>query len=132
MLTLRVVLNTGESYCSGMPTTQGANSSRCRSPHGYGHNGIGGVMQDVWASPSDPIFWMHHAFVDRVYAAWQLRDPNRLINIDSGVDGSGRPLTLNYMISMGGIAPDVPIGADLNNLGGVNIGGTPFCYKYSY
>ena len=25
----------------------------------------------------DPIFWMHHAMVDRVWAAWQARWPGR-------------------------------------------------------
>ncbi|KAI0153968.1 hypothetical protein BJ166DRAFT_372560 [Pestalotiopsis sp. NC0098] len=101
-------------------------------PHGYGHNGIGGVMQDVWSSPSDPIFWMHHAFIDRVYYTWQLGNANRLSTIDSGVDANGKPLTLDTVLSMGGIAPDVKIRDVLNPLGGVNIGGVNFCYKYSY
>ena len=34
-------------------------------PHAWGHNGIGAVMQDTYGSPADPIFWLHHAFVDR-------------------------------------------------------------------
>jgi hypothetical protein len=25
------------------------------------------------ASPNDPLFWLHHSFVDMVYAAWQDR-----------------------------------------------------------
>ena len=28
--------------------------------HAWGHNGIGAVMQDVYASPADPTFWLHH------------------------------------------------------------------------
>lgn len=89
-------------------------------------------MQDVWSSPSDPIFWMHHAFIDRVYYTWQLGNANRLSTIDSGVDANGKPLTLDTVLSMGGIAPDVKIRDVLNPLGGVNIGGVNFCYKYSY
>lgn len=100
-------------------------------PHGYGHNGIGGVMQDVWSSVGDPVFWLHHAFVDRVYWAWQKANPSRLTTI-SGVDGSGKPLTLDYVISMGGITPDVRIRDILDTMGGVSIGGQPFCYTYSY
>ncbi|KAH6653792.1 hypothetical protein BKA67DRAFT_260784 [Truncatella angustata] len=99
-------------------------------PHGYGHNGIGGVMQDVWSSPSDPIFWVHHAFIDHAFAAWQALDPSRTTTI-SGVDSTGRALTLDYVISMGGIRPDVKIRDILDPMGGVNIGGTAFCYKYA-
>ncbi|KAK9774374.1 putative Tyrosinase copper-binding domain-containing protein [Seiridium cardinale] len=101
-------------------------------PHGYGHNGIGGVMQDVWASPSDPIFWLHHAFIDRVYYAWQLKAASRFTSIDSGVDAKGTKLTLDYVITVGGIRPDVTIRDILNPLGGAAIGRTTFCYLYSY
>lgn len=41
---------------------------------GYGHNHIhelvGGLMKHLDTSASDPIFWMHHANVDRVWATW--------------------------------------------------------------
>lgn len=99
------------------------------SPHGYGHNGIGGVMSDVWASPSDPIFWMHHAFIDRAWASWQALDSKRYTSI-SGVDSNGTPLTLDYTISMGGIRPDVKIRDILDTTSGVAIGSTTFCYQY--
>jgi tyrosinase len=26
--------------------------------HAWGHNGIGAVMQDVYASPADPVFFL--------------------------------------------------------------------------
>jgi hypothetical protein len=41
------------------------------SPHGQYHSMIGGSMGNVSRSPSDPIFWLHHAYVDLVWAAWQ-------------------------------------------------------------
>ena len=34
------------------------------SHHGAVHNWVGGVMADVPISPADPIFFMHHAFID--------------------------------------------------------------------
>ena len=41
---------------------------------GYGHNYIhelvGGLMKQLDTSASDPIFWLHHANVDRVWATW--------------------------------------------------------------
>ena len=27
----------------------------------------------LWTSPNDPIFWMHHANIDRIWAHWQVR-----------------------------------------------------------
>jgi tyrosinase len=44
--------------------------------HGSGHFQVGGIQLDVFASPSDPIFWLHHAQVDRLWTIWQnLGDP---------------------------------------------------------
>jgi tyrosinase len=39
-------------------------------PHNPVHNLIGGAMGSVTVSPRDPIFWSHHANVDRLWAAW--------------------------------------------------------------
>lgn len=39
-------------------------------PHNPVHNLIGGAMGAVTISPRDPIFWSHHANVDRLWAAW--------------------------------------------------------------
>jgi tyrosinase len=38
--------------------------------HNRGHNFIGGHMSGG-NSPNDPLFWMHHANVDRLWARWQ-------------------------------------------------------------
>jgi tyrosinase len=40
--------------------------------HNRVHNYIGGPMSEG-ASPNDPIFWLHHSFVDMIWAAWQDR-----------------------------------------------------------
>lgn len=39
--------------------------------HGQGHVFIGGDMQASTASPNDPMFFLNHAQVDRLWAAWQ-------------------------------------------------------------
>ena len=39
------------------------------APHNTLHNIVGGVMSDM-QSPIDPIFWLHHANVDRLWSAW--------------------------------------------------------------
>jgi tyrosinase len=51
------------------------------------HNGVhvwvGGTMGSIGTSAYDPIFWAHHAMIDRIWRLWQLRHP-----------GSGPPATL--------------------------------------
>lgn len=43
--------------------------------HGLGHIYVGGEMAAGAGSPNDPIFFMHHANIDRLWAMWQ--DNNR-------------------------------------------------------
>lgn len=43
--------------------------------HGGVHNAIGGDMRDK-SSPTDPLFWLHHANIDRIWANWQRSHPN--------------------------------------------------------
>lgn len=38
-------------------------------PHNQVHNIIGGFMPTL-QSPQDPIFWLHHANIDRLWCAW--------------------------------------------------------------
>jgi tyrosinase len=40
------------------------------APHNGVHNLIGGTMDNVAISPRDPIFWLHHANIDRLWDAW--------------------------------------------------------------
>ena len=40
------------------------------SPHNPVHNLIGGVMSAITYSPKDPLFFVHHANIDRLWAAW--------------------------------------------------------------
>jgi hypothetical protein len=43
-------------------------------PHNAVHREVGGDMNSV-ASPTDPIFYMHHANVDRIWYEWQENHP---------------------------------------------------------
>jgi len=38
------------------------------------HGLVGGTMATA-ASPADPLFWLHHAFIDKLFADWQLLHP---------------------------------------------------------
>jgi tyrosinase len=39
--------------------------------HNSGHVWVGGSMMGVPTAPADPVFWMHHAEIDRLWAGWQ-------------------------------------------------------------
>lgn len=45
-------------------------------PHNSGHNWIGGIMLNPMLSPFDPMFWLHHANVDRIWNKWQKIENN--------------------------------------------------------
>lgn len=43
--------------------------------HGSGHVWVGGSMGLIPTAPADPVFWMHHAEIDRIWAEWQAANP---------------------------------------------------------
>ncbi|KAF2853241.1 Di-copper centre-containing protein [Plenodomus tracheiphilus IPT5] len=104
-----------------------ANMASCSEggPHAWGHNGIGAVMQDVYASPADPVFWLHHAFIDRNFRIWQNANGDR-VNSINGNDIRGNPLNLDTSINVYGIRPDVRIRDILDTTA------TTLCYRYNY
>lgn len=53
---------------AGMGTLEG-------EPHNRVHNDIGGNMA-TGMSPLDPIFWMHHSNIDRLWVEWNKTNPN--------------------------------------------------------
>lgn len=57
--------------------------------HNQVHRWVGGVMATP-ASPTDPVFWLHHAAVDRMWSLFQQRDPeaypDRLTGLTATLD----------------------------------------------
>jgi tyrosinase len=49
--------------------------SRPDGCHNQVHQWISGDM-DTMTSPNDPVFFLHHSNVDRIWTAWQLRNGN--------------------------------------------------------
>ncbi len=39
-------------------------------PHGSVHISMGGNMQDVVTAAKDPVFWLHHCNIDRLWEVW--------------------------------------------------------------
>ena len=46
----------------------------------------GGVMASA-ASPGDPVFYLHHCFIDMLWAQWQVRNPTEPFQPDGGAGG---------------------------------------------
>jgi tyrosinase len=85
-------------------------------------------MAGVAASPGDPIFFLHHTFVDRTYAKWQGTDPARVNNINGcATPGENcQPLTPDTVLTSRGLKPDVTV-RDM-----LNIQEEFLCYSYDY
>jgi len=57
---------------------QGPPDSDNIGPHGGGHYALGGDPgRDFFASPGDPVFYLHHAMIDRVWWMWQMLSLDR-------------------------------------------------------
>ena len=44
--------------------------------HGQVHVWVGGHMSDIPFAAYDPVFWAHHAMIDRIWRIWQLKYPD--------------------------------------------------------
>lgn len=85
-------------------------------------------MAEVSASPGDPIFFMHHGFVDRMWRKYQIKDDSRLRNIDGCATPGDNctPLTLDTKLNSMGLREEVTVGDVLD------IYNDKMCYLYDY
>ncbi|KAK8103504.1 tyrosinase [Apiospora kogelbergensis] len=97
--------------------------------HVGGHFTIGGDPGgDINASPGDPMFYLHHAAVDRVWWLWQVQDLQSRLSAVGGKDlQTNRAGSVKDTVSLGLLNNDVELGTLLNTLGG---NGGEFCYIY--
>jgi tyrosinase len=101
-------------------------------PHAYGHNAVGAVMSDMDTSPGDPLFFMHHQFINHNWRIWQNGNrAGRLYQIN-GYTTQTQPatgwqtVTLDYQLSSLGLRPTVTIRDVMDTMGGF------LCYRYDY
>ncbi|KAL4899842.1 hypothetical protein BDW74DRAFT_183331 [Aspergillus multicolor] len=119
-------------------------------PHSAGHVAVGGVMEDPTESNGDPLFYLHHAYLDRLWWRWQQADlPARLSDMGGAnvvpksftdsigvppvvvssalTDYNGDPgneTTLAHVLWMNDLVPNVTV-ADV-----MDIGGETVCAEY--
>lgn len=93
--------------------------------HAYGHNGVGSVMSNVATSPCDPLFYLHHFFIDRNYRQWQNLGKTRNYEIGGPSSHSdSTPVKPTDKLPAYGLVPDVTI-ADV-----LNTENNYLCYRY--
>ena len=94
--TARLASDDFETFCGKLPEGQGM-------VEGYGHNHIhaliGGAMRHPRTSARDPMFWLHHSNVDRVWATWHGLHGKSLypsewtaLTVTGFVDSDGEPV----------------------------------------
>ncbi|MBY0473874.1 MAG: tyrosinase family protein [Nitrosomonas sp.] len=72
--------------------------------HNRGHVWVGGSMLPM-TSPNDPVFFMHHCMVDKIWHEWQIRFPNQ-----GYLPANGGPFGQNLTDPMNN-TPSGPIGS---------------------
>lgn len=96
-------MGTGFGGVKPTPSVAGRQFGALEStPHNIVHVQIGGWMSDTRTAALDPIFWLHHCNIDRLWSEWLAMDPNHQ-NPDqpdwlTGTvfdmhDGAGQPFT---------------------------------------
>jgi len=111
-------------------TMQGDFAAGLIGVHTAGHYIVGGDPGgDIFTSPGDPFFFLHHAQIDRVWWIWQNQDLKNRQNAIAGTNTlnnspPSNATTLADLIDLGVNAPGIPISSAMSTLGG------PFCYIY--
>jgi tyrosinase len=75
--------------------------------HGGTHNAVGGDMKGS-SSPTDPLFWLHHAFIDKTWADWQA-SPN-----------GKNPPTPSQVLKPADMDVGIPFGVKISSLLSIN------------
>ncbi|KAI1845200.1 hypothetical protein JX266_008747 [Neoarthrinium moseri] len=97
------------------------------NPHGAIHNSIGGDMVPS-TSPNDPLFFLHHSQVDRLWWIWQQKDP-----MTRNSDYSGNkypyddetPASLADTMTFGGLSTNITVADVMSTIRG------GLCYGYA-
>ena len=111
---------------------QGVPGSGNIGVHGGGHFTVNGDPGgDLFTSPGDPVFHLHHAQVDRLWAIWQALDPtgsrqNAIAGTNTFLnDPPSEDTTLQTPIDLGFSGGQVLTMQDL-----MSTTEGPFCYIY--
>ncbi|CAA7268245.1 unnamed protein product [Cyclocybe aegerita] len=95
--------------------------------HDGGHVMVGGEMSNFYSSPGDPIFYLHHGNLDRIWWQWQQQSSAHLYEISgrSTPDPPFQNVTLDFVLPFGELGSSLPI-RDV-----MDIHASPNCYTYA-
>lgn len=114
-------------------TMQGVPGGGDLGVHGGGHYSFGGDPgRDVYVSPGEPAFYLHHAMIDRTWWIWQMLNPKERILGATALIGTNTFLnspasantTFDDYVEYGWAGEKRQIKDLMNTLSG------PFCYVY--
>lgn len=74
----------------------------------------------------DPIFYLHHGQLDRVWWLWQNRDKANRIKDYSGANLNGGNVSLTDVLPLAGLDKDVTVAEIMDTEGG------ELCYRYMF
>ncbi|KAK1711427.1 hypothetical protein BDP67DRAFT_406006, partial [Colletotrichum lupini] len=102
--------------------------------HGGGHYSLGGDpgRVDVFTSPGDPVFYLHHSMIDRVWWMWQMLSPEERQYGATALSGTNTFLdqppsantTMDDVLQYGWVGESLKIRDAMSTVAG------PFCYVY--
>lgn len=94
--------------------------------HDGGHVAVGGEMSNFFSSPGDPIFYLHHANLDRIWWRWQNLAPANLraVGYRTTITPPFVNVTESYPLRMTNLGPTVMVGKVLDARD------EPNCYSY--
>ncbi|KAK1729306.1 hypothetical protein CaCOL14_002587 [Colletotrichum acutatum] len=101
--------------------------------HGGGHYSLGGDPgRDVFTSPGDPVFYLHHSMIDRVWWMWQMLSPPERQYGVTALGGTNTFLdqppsantTMDDVLQYGWVGESLSIRDAMSTVAG------PFCYVY--
>ncbi|KAI9675738.1 MAG: hypothetical protein M1817_001105 [Caeruleum heppii] len=125
------LLSTSKDIWTFQMAMQGVPGSGELGVHGGGHYTWGGDPGgDLYTSPGDPVFYLHHAQIDRLWAVWQGQDVEGRREAISGTSTfldvpPSANVTLEDHIDLGVVGRRRSISSLMSTSGG------PFCYRYA-
>ncbi|CAG8163098.1 unnamed protein product [Penicillium olsonii] len=98
--------------------------------HGGGHFSLGATLQDLFASPQDPAFMLHHGMIDRLWAMWQSDDEKKRRHALNGTDTilnppTAKQVTLQTEMEFGVLGRSRSVGRTMHPAK------HGYCYSYS-
>jgi len=98
--------------------------------HSAGHFTVGGFMSSIHVSVQDPIWWMLHTNIDRIYSSYQINNPDKASDVYGTETANNTPPSAN--VTLDTIEPDWGYfdssSRSVRDLISTTAG--PFCYIY--